>query len=140
MELHKIGFSWADDEAPQNRETKWKTCTLDAHARNCRFNAGLCWDGYNLQEGFMVKTSLSRQEASTTVALMVSKQGTDNPDAVRPMHLLRCNPPEVILKIWKNTERNPRPDARAIYDPATGDAESQLKKTVFCDPVTAGAD
>ena len=61
----------------------------------------------------MAKTSLSRQEASMTVALMVSRQGTDNPDAVRPMHLLRCNPPEAIRKIWQTTERNPRPDARA---------------------------
>ena len=48
-----------------------------------------------------------------TVAMKVSKPGTINPDASRPMHLLRCTPPEVVVKIWQNTDRNPRPDAKA---------------------------
>ena len=48
-----------------------------------------------------------------TVALMLSKKGTFNPIADRPMHLLRCIPPEDIVKIWQNTDRNPRPDAVA---------------------------
>ena len=46
-----------------------------------------------------------------TVALMLSKKGTYNPEVERPMHLLRCNLPESLIKVWQNTDR--RPDARA---------------------------
>ena len=59
MELHKIGFTWEDEEAPKNRDTKWHTCTLDKFARTCKFNQGVFWDGYSLQDGFMAKAPSS---------------------------------------------------------------------------------
>ena len=48
-----------------------------------------------------------------TVALKGERRGTINPDAVRPRHFIRCTPPENIVMVWQNTDRNPRTDARA---------------------------
>ena len=45
-----------------------------------------------------------------TVALMLPKKGIHKPEVGRPMHLLRCIPPDNIVKIWQNTDRNPRPE------------------------------